>query len=59
MLSLSDIAMAYPEIAEIDLNPVIVSSEGYSVVDARMVLKHVEWFSQAPPGSGETIATRG
>jgi acyl-CoA synthetase (NDP forming) len=39
MLHLSDIAMAYPEIVEIDLNPVIVSSDGYSVVDVRMILK--------------------
>ena len=46
MLRLSDIAIAYPEIAEIDLNPVIVSSEGYSVVDARMILKHEEWEPQ-------------
>ena len=49
MLRLSDIAMAYPEIVEIDLNPVIVNSDGYSVVDARMMVKQQEWFSQASP----------
>ena len=38
MLRLSDIAMAHPEIVEIDLNPLIVCSDGYSVV-ARMILK--------------------
>jgi hypothetical protein len=42
MLRLSEIAMAYSDIVEIDLNPVILSSEGYSVVDARMILKQEE-----------------
>jgi acetate---CoA ligase (ADP-forming) len=34
----SRIAVAHPEISEIDLNPVIVNANGYSVVDARMLL---------------------
>lgn len=38
MVRLSDIATAHPEIAEIDLNPVIAHDEGYAVVDARMLL---------------------
>ncbi|HEV7372157.1 acetate--CoA ligase family protein [Arenibaculum sp.] len=38
MLRLSDIAVAHPEITEIDLNPVILHAEGYAIVDARMLL---------------------
>lgn len=36
------IAELHPEIAEIDLNPVIAHGDGYTVVDARMVLKKSE-----------------
>ena len=35
----SEIAVAYPQIAEMDLNPVIVHQKGLSVVDARIILK--------------------
>jgi len=35
----SDIVVAYPQIAEIDLNPVIVHQQGLSIVDARVILK--------------------
>jgi acetyltransferase len=35
----SEIAVAYPEIHEMDLNPVIVHEEGLSIVDARIILK--------------------
>ncbi|MDJ0815412.1 MAG: acetate--CoA ligase family protein [Desulfobacterales bacterium] len=35
----SEIMVAYPEIAEMDLNPVIVHQEGLSIVDARVILK--------------------
>ena len=38
MLTVSTAVQAHPEIAEIDLNPVIVRDDGYDVVDARMVL---------------------
>lgn len=38
MLKVSTVVQAHPEIAEIDLNPVIVRDDGYDVVDARMVL---------------------
>jgi acetate---CoA ligase (ADP-forming) len=54
-----EVMEAYPEIAEMDLNPVIVYQEGLVVVDARVLLKHdtddypgrisqIEW---APPPS--------
>ncbi len=35
----SDIVEAYPQIQEMDLNPVIVHQKGVSVVDARIILK--------------------
>lgn len=35
----SDIMEAYPDILEMDLNPVIVHEKGISVVDARIILK--------------------
>ena len=38
----SEIVESYPEIEEMDLNPVIVHHEGLSVVDARIILKEEE-----------------
>jgi acetyltransferase len=35
----SEIVVAYPDIEEMDLNPVIVYEEGLSIVDARVILK--------------------
>ena len=35
----SEIVESYPEILEMDLNPVIVHEEGLSIVDARVILK--------------------
>lgn len=37
ILTVSGIVQSYPEIAEIDLNPVILYPEGYAVVDARVI----------------------
>ena len=39
MMKVSQLALAHPEIKEIDLNPVILRNDGYDVVDARMILK--------------------
>lgn len=39
MLTVSEIIEAYPEIQEMDLNPVMAYHEGYAVVDARIILK--------------------
>jgi acetate---CoA ligase (ADP-forming) len=39
LLSVSEVIESYPEIHEMDLNPVMVHQEGLSVVDARIVLK--------------------
>jgi acetyltransferase len=38
----SDIVESYPEIEEMDLNPVIVHEEGLSIVDARIILRKVD-----------------
>jgi acetyltransferase len=38
LMAVSGIALAYPEIAEIDLNPVILHAHGFSIVDVRMIL---------------------
>ncbi len=39
LLLCSDIVEAYPEIEEMDLNPVIVHQSGLSIVDVRIILK--------------------
>ena len=39
LLTCSDLIEAYPEIQEMDLNPVIVHKNGISIVDARIILK--------------------
>ena len=39
LLNISEVIEAYPEIEEMDLNPVIVYPEGLNVVDSRILLK--------------------
>jgi len=39
LLTVSEIIEAYPDIQEMDLNPVIARSDGLSIVDARIILK--------------------
>jgi acetate---CoA ligase (ADP-forming) len=39
LLAVSDIVEAYPDIQEMDLNPVVVHERGVSIVDARIILK--------------------
>ena len=38
LVKLSDLVMENPEIKEMDLNPVFIYSQGYKVVDARIIL---------------------
>lgn len=38
LVQLGDILVSYPEIAEIDLNPVIVNAQGLLIADARVIL---------------------
>jgi acetyltransferase len=39
IVRVSRIAQLHPQLAEIDLNPVIARADGYTIVDARMVLE--------------------
>ncbi len=39
LLTVSEIVEAYPEIQELDLNPVLVYDEGLSIADARVLLR--------------------
>jgi acetyltransferase len=39
LLICSEIVEAYPDIKEMDLNPVIVYEKGVAIVDARIILK--------------------
>jgi len=38
MLHVSGVCLAHPEIVELDLNPILAYSDGYALVDARMIL---------------------
>ena len=38
LLQISDLVVEHPEISEMDLNPVFLYPEGYTVVDARIIL---------------------
>ncbi|GGX82402.1 acyl-CoA synthetase [Litchfieldella qijiaojingensis] len=38
LLKISSLVEAYPELGELDLNPVIAYSDGYAVVDARVIV---------------------
>ena len=38
MASVSELCRAHPEIVELDLNPVIAGSDGYSILDARVLI---------------------
>ncbi len=42
LLLVSDIVESYPEIEEMDLNPVILYHEGAAIVDARVILKETD-----------------
>ena len=41
LLKVSSLMSAYPEIAELDLNPVIAYPDGYAIVDARVILREM------------------
>ncbi len=40
LLTVSELVEAYPDIQEMDLNPVIVYESGLNIADARVILKH-------------------
>ena len=39
MASVSELCLAHPEIAELDLNPVVAGADGYAILDARMLVR--------------------
>ena len=49
LVTCSEIIESYPQIQEMDLNPVIIHHEGLSVVDARILLKPAEEEGKAGP----------
>ena len=49
LLVCSEIIESYPQIQEMDLNPVIIHHEGLSVVDARILLKPAEDEAKSGP----------
>jgi acyl-CoA synthetase (NDP forming) len=49
LLVCSEIIEAYPQIQEMDLNPVIIHHKGLSIVDARILLKPVAGEEKAGP----------
>ena len=42
LLLVSEVVESYPEIEEMDLNPVVLHEEGVTIVDARIILKRVD-----------------
>lgn len=42
LLKVSSIVAAYPDLKELDLNPVIVNADGYAVVDARVIVDRAD-----------------
>jgi len=38
LMAVSAIVEAHPEIAELDLNPVIAYHQGYAIADARVII---------------------
>jgi len=51
LLVCSEIIEAYPQIQEMDLNPVIIHHEGLSIVDARILLKPASEDGKASPAA--------
>ncbi|MBU1237437.1 MAG: acetate--CoA ligase family protein [Gammaproteobacteria bacterium] len=47
LLKVSSIAAAYPQLAELDLNPVIAYSHGYAIADARVIVDQAATMDHA------------
>ncbi|ATJ82065.1 acetate--CoA ligase family protein [Halomonas beimenensis] len=48
LVSVSRIVEAYPDLKELDLNPVIVNADGYAVVDARVIVEREPLHEESP-----------
>jgi len=48
LLKISDLIVAHPEIAEMDLNPLFLYPDGYTAVDARIILGEARPVAAAP-----------
>lgn len=56
LLRISDLVVEHPEIAEMDLNPVFLYPDGYTVVDARIILGDLpEAVEQPAPGKVQDL----
>ena len=40
LLTVSEVIIAYPQIQELDLNPIIIQEHGLNIADARIILKN-------------------
>jgi acetyltransferase len=56
LMTVSEIIESYPDIEEMDLNPVIVHEEGLVIVDARIILKEEGWHDDVPPNRDDAGA---
>ena len=56
LLQISDLVVEHPEISEMDLNPVFLYPDGYTVVDARIILGDLpEAVEQPAPGKVQDL----
>ncbi len=59
VMSLSDLALAHPEVKEVDINPLIVSPKGkVTAVDALVVLEDTAGLSGKPASAGLRAVSR-
>jgi acetyltransferase len=60
LVQVSHLAARYPQIKEIDLNPIRVYEKGYGVLDARILLEVVQHAGRGdePESEGGSLAAR-
>lgn len=59
LLQVSEIVVKYPEISEMDLNPVFLYPDGYTVVDARIILEEAKAKKPEAETSANEVSTTG
>lgn len=55
LLKVSDLIVAHPEIAEMDLNPLFLYPQGYMAVDARIILREGRPAAPAAPAARQDL----